>query len=155
RAPRQQTFEHQMVSVSTLLRSEDQSYEPPAHLSPEAIYMKQWAASLIRQVRDRLQMRCLAEGRPLWYDLFLVVHWADDPARQPTQEALAHRFGLTRDQVRYALEQTAEWFATLLRAELRDQVATEEDIDAEIRELMELLGNDCAPQPPRCPGRLD
>jgi hypothetical protein len=53
------------------------------------------------------------------------------------QQALAERFGLTRDQVRYALKQVQGRFVPLLR----DQVGSEADVGEEIRELMALLGD--------------
>ena len=53
--------------------------------------------------------------------------------------ALAAHFGLSRDQVRYAVDQVNEQFVVLLRQEVADQVGTSADIDAEIRELESLL----------------
>jgi hypothetical protein len=52
---------------------------------------------------------------------------------------LGNQLGLSRDQVRYAREQTEQAFRVLLRREVRDQVRSEEQVGDEIRELMELL----------------
>ena len=61
------------------------------------------------------------------------------PPEEPGQEELARQLGMTRDQVRYALEQTKGWFRVLLRAEVRDHVDGDEDVGEEIRELLVLL----------------
>jgi len=47
---------------------------------------------------------------------------------------------MTREQVRHALKVVKDRFMRLLRAEVRDQVDSERDINEEIRELIELLG---------------
>ena len=58
-----------------------------------------------------------------------------------TQQALAERFRLLRDQIRYALEQTNQEFARLFRAAVAGQVASDEEIDAEIRDIERLVGD--------------
>ena len=52
---------------------------------------------------------------------------------------MAERFGFTRDQIRYALEQTSWHFAEFLRAELVGQVDSASNLEAEIQELQRLL----------------
>jgi RNA polymerase sigma-70 factor (ECF subfamily) len=141
RAPRQQSFEQQFVSIASLLGDEERSYEPPRGESAEAVFMKQWAAVLVATVRQRLRRLCEEKGRPTWYDLFDAVHGAAPGTEDPSQHALADRFGVTREQVRYGLEQVRQWFAILLRAEVREQVGSEADVGAEIRELLALLAN--------------
>ena len=54
---------------------------------------------------------------------------------RPTLDALAERFGLTRDQVRYAMEQVRKRSERLLRQEVRDQVGADVDLEEEIRKL--------------------
>jgi RNA polymerase sigma-70 factor (ECF subfamily) len=140
RARRQQAFEQQVVAVTTLLGDEERSYEPPAGDTPETVFMKQWAADLVATVRRRLQDLCATKGRATWYAVFDAAHAAMPDAEDATQEALAARFRLTRDQVRYALGQVRQWFVVLLRAEVRDQVGSEAEVDEEIRDLLALLG---------------
>jgi hypothetical protein len=55
---------------------------------------------------------------------------------QPTQEALAARFGVSREQVRYALEEVGKRYARFLWQEVRDQVGSEADADEELRGLL-------------------
>src|SRR5262249_8139641 len=122
RAPRQHAFEQQVVSVGDLVGDAERSYEPPAGETPEAVFLKQWAAALVRDVLQRLRQLYQDEGHAVRYDLFAAVHYPADPAERPSQQALAERFGVTRDQVRYALNQAEGQFASLLRAEVRGQV---------------------------------
>ena len=139
RAPRQQHFERQFVSVGSLLGEEERSFEPPADVTPEALFMKEWARALLQTVQDRLRELYTGEGRRVWYGLFAAVHGRAPSEKRPRREALAEAFGLTPDQVRYGLEQAEKRFRRLLRAEVRAQVASEEEIDEEISELLALL----------------
>jgi hypothetical protein len=54
---------------------------------------------------------------------------------------LADQLHLSRDRVRYGLEEVNRRFVELLRAEVAEQIGAEEDLDTEIRELESLLGD--------------
>jgi RNA polymerase sigma factor (sigma-70 family) len=136
RAPRQSAFEHRFVSLSTLLTDEERQYEPPDHETPETIFLKKWAGALILTARHRLQVMCQKKNRMDWFALFETVHDRDDPA---TQEQLAAAFGLSRDQVRYALDQTRQWFKHLLREEVRKETVSEDELNDEVRELLAVI----------------
>jgi hypothetical protein len=127
------------VSVESLIGDEERRFEPSGGETAEAIYMKKWAAALVEQVLRRLQQFYAEEGRPVWYDLFAATHGVTPPTERVSQQQLGERFGLTRDQVRYALEITEKRFAHLLREEVRDQVGTEAEVGEEVRDLLTLL----------------
>ena len=52
---------------------------------------------------------------------------------------LAAELGVTRDQVRYAIDRTNQKFRELLRAEVAEQVGADSEIDDEIREIVRWL----------------
>jgi hypothetical protein len=133
RLHRQRAFERQAISLDRLFT------EPAADESPETLFMRQWAVDLVGGVRHQLEEVCRTKGRADWYDLFTAFHPPTADVAVPAQEELARRLGITRDQVRYALAQTQEWFRILLRAEVRDQVDADEEADEEIRDLLTLL----------------
>jgi len=140
RAPKQQEFDERLVPISALMGEKDRRFEPADTETPEDVFMRQWARAVIANVRQSLELWCLGKGRPDWYAIFGAIHFPPPGERPPTQEALAERFRVTRDQVRYALEETNRQFIKLLRAEVADQVGSEGDVEAEIRELDALLG---------------
>jgi RNA polymerase sigma-70 factor (ECF subfamily) len=140
RLTRQRAFEGRLVPLGSLLTEEERCYEPPAGEPVETVFMKQWAIDLVRDVRRRVKSHCERRGHPLWYDVFDAYHpAAPDASPPPSEQELGNRLGLTRDQVRYAREQAEQAFRVLLRAEVRDQVSDDADIDDEIRELQALL----------------
>jgi RNA polymerase sigma-70 factor (ECF subfamily) len=138
RVARQRRFEAGLVSVSTLLSDEDRCFEPPTDESAESIFLQQWASELLERVRRETRRVCEAEGRLLWYELLEAGVLADDAGTSGTQPELARRFGVTRDQVRYGLEQGKARFERLLRSELRSEGADELEIEDEIRELLRI-----------------
>ena len=71
--------------------------------------------------------------------MFTAFNFPQDESQRVTQQGLAERLHVSRDQVRYGLEQTERQFVELLRAEVADQVGSTADIDQEIRDLQNLL----------------
>jgi len=140
RAPRQKAFETQVVSISSLISDQERTYEPPGDETPETIFMKQWAVGLLDKVREQLRQFYQTTGQPAWYELFATLHFAGQSEQRLSQQDLAERFGLTRDQGRYALEVVEKRFAHLLRREVGEQVGSDAEVGEEIRELLALLG---------------
>jgi RNA polymerase sigma-70 factor (ECF subfamily) len=140
RAPRQKTFDDQLVSISALISDQERSFEPAAHENPENVFMKQWALAVIANARRALELWCDERGRPDWYQIFSAVNLPAPGQSRLTQQALADRLRLTRDQVRYALEEVNAQFVTLLRNEVAEQVETNDELDTEIGDLQQLLG---------------
>jgi len=140
RATRQSEFEGKVVSIAALIRNHDRSFEPPDNLTPENIFMKQWARAVIRNARRGLETWCHERGRPDWYEIFSAVHFPTAGQVRLSQQALADRLRLSRDQVRYGLEEADRQFRCLLCAEVTDQVENEAYTDQEIQDLYRLVG---------------
>jgi DNA-directed RNA polymerase specialized sigma24 family protein len=137
RAPRQKTFEQQLVSITSLVGEEERSFEPPDGETPESIFFRRWAEEVLVNAR-RLQRFCGERGHADWYALFEAAHGEDE---ETNRQALAGRFGVTPNQVRHALSQVRQWFRVLLHAEVRDEVGPDADVAEEVRELLGLLAN--------------
>lgn len=139
RAPRQEVFDRTIASVHGLLGDAERSYEPAGGETPEVIFMRQWAAGLLEGVLNRLRGFYEEEGKSTWYELFVATHLTGATATRPSQRELGERHGMTRDQVRYALDVVERRFKHYLTEELRDQVAFDAELDEEIRELQAFL----------------
>lgn len=141
RAPRQGVFDERLVSIQCLLSDAEKNYDPPVDETPESIFMRQWAVALVAHVLQRLRLFYDEQGNPRWYEVFAATYELTGFHGRVSQEELSKRFGLTRDQVRYALDLTQKRFEHFLREEVRDQVGSESEIDNEVLELMALLGS--------------
>jgi RNA polymerase sigma-70 factor (ECF subfamily) len=139
RTPRQFEFEQRFVSIHCLLTESDRAYEPPAGDTPEEAFDREWQAALLQTVRRNLEGHYVAASDPeerQRYAIFAALHFVENATERPTLDALATRFGLSRDQVRYAVEQVRKRSERLLRQEIRDQVGSEADVEDEVRKLL-------------------
>jgi len=139
RAPRQKVFDQRLVSVSALIGDSERTFQPADRETPEQVFMRQWAQAVIANVRRRLELWCYSKDRPDWCEIFSAIHFPPPGTTRITQQELADRFRLTRDQVRYAIEEVNRQFIALLRAEVGEQVHSEAETDSEIGELQHLL----------------
>ena len=138
RAPAQKQFEQRFVSVHSLVQDSDRAGEPPAGETPEQAFDRLWKTDVPAAAHRSLRVyyHGLNDSDALVrYQIFAAVHLREAGTKEPTQEALAARFGVTRDKVRYALKEVLARFERLLRQELRDQVGSEADIEEELRGL--------------------
>ncbi len=135
RAPRQQQFDCRLVPISSLVRDSEKSFDVPDEATPQDIFMRQWAQALVADVRNELEVWCRSHGRPDWYEIFCAHHFPPPGEGRMSQEDLAARLRCSRDQLRYALQQTA----SLFRAAIVSQVTSDDEVDAEIRDIEQLL----------------
>jgi RNA polymerase sigma-70 factor (ECF subfamily) len=136
RVRRQERFERGLLSIEQLMTDEDRAFEAAGGEAPDLVYLKRWATSLFAAVLADLKRLCEAEGRGDWYALFAAARLECEP---PTQEDLAAQHGLTRDALRHRLDVLERRLARLLRAEVREQVGSEAELDLELAELSRWL----------------
>jgi len=140
RLPNQAAFEQRIVNVASLVTEADRQFEPATEETPDKVFMRQWAGAVIATVMARLRGWCDEQGRPDWYLMFEATHWPQPGRKRIAQRKTAEHFSVTRDQVRYALEQTQEKFVLLMREELREQVSEDSELETEVAELQSLVG---------------
>jgi hypothetical protein len=139
RAPEQTKFEQRFVSIHSLMADSDRAYEPPDKETPEEAFDRDRKTALLQMVRRNLEAHYATANDPKErqrFAIFAALHLTEGDAPPPTQEAIAKQFGLTRDQVRHAIEVVKRRYLRLLRQEIRDQVGADVDIEEEIRKLL-------------------
>ncbi len=118
------------------------AHEEPAAACPAAdvAYDHQWARALYDHAVRRLdaEIQAREERREFYEELRQRVLGRAD-ARSDWEE-MARRFGMNAPTVRKAAHDLRQRFATLLRHEVRKVVATDEEVDDELRHLIGLLG---------------
>ena len=131
------------MSIHGLMEDSDRAYEPPDRETPEEAFDRDWKVALLQTVRRNLEAHYAVAADPeeqLRFQIFAARHFVEREDDQPTQDALAARFCITRDQVRYAEEQVRKRSERLLRQEIRDQVGADVDVEEEIRKLAGIGG---------------
>jgi hypothetical protein len=110
------------------------------HRAPDLAYDRRWARALVDQVMHRLDEEHAERERS---DFLLEVRqrvFASDGAA-PDWEALADHHGMSHGAVRKAATDMRRRFGVLLRAEVRQVVATDAEVDDELRYLVSLISN--------------
>lgn len=112
-------------------------HEPISHETPERLFDRQWALTILQTTLDKLRAEYRAESRS---DLCesLEPHLHGDENRLPYVE-LAARFGLSEEAIKSAAHRMRRRYRELLRAEVAETLADPSDVDDELRSLMEAV----------------
>ena len=110
--------------------------EPAQDLTPEKMYEKQWALSVLEWVLSRLQDELVAEGKA---PLFEALKDALTGLRAGGYAAIGQRLGMSEGAVKVAAHRLRRRYRALLRAEIAQTVAGPEEIEDEIRHLLACL----------------
>ena len=123
----------QIISLDEAAAEESYSLEPVEPSSPEKLFDRRWALTLVNGVLTRLRAEYRAAGKA---DLLAQL----EPGL--TQEAAPGRYpdwaaalGLSEGAVRVALHRLRRRFGELLREEIAQTVANPAEVDEEIRYL--------------------
>jgi RNA polymerase sigma-70 factor (ECF subfamily) len=114
--------------------------EPSHTLTPERLYERQWALTLLDLVLNRLQQEMASAGRGMQFDK-LKVFLTGETAELSYHEVGAS-FGLSEGAVKVAVHRLRRRCRELLREEIGRLVGDPADIDAEIRSLFTALGSE-------------
>lgn len=111
--------------------------EPADTATPERLFERQWALTLLETVVQRLHREHAAAGKG---PLFLALRFAITGDRHTLPYAdLAARLGLSDAAVRVAVHRLRQRYRQLLREEIAHTVADAADIEEELRHLRRIV----------------
>jgi RNA polymerase sigma-70 factor (ECF subfamily) len=111
--------------------------QPADVLTPEQIYERRWALTVLERVLSRLKDEYHAAGNAALFDSLKEL-LPDEPG-SPSQAKIAARLGMTENAVRQAFYRFRQRYQSLLREEIAHTVATPGDIEDELRHLITVL----------------
>jgi len=127
----------QPVPLDELSCAERSDMEPADHLTPERVYERRWALTLIEQVLRRLKDEyCTAGNGALFNSLKQLL--PDEPGAQSRAD-IAMQLGMTDNALRQAFHRFRHRYQLLLREEIGHTVAIASDIEDELRHLISVL----------------
>jgi RNA polymerase sigma-70 factor (ECF subfamily) len=107
---------------------------PADQLTPESLYDKRWAMTLLEQAMDRLGVDYAAAGKRELFEQLkgsLLMEGTGESYRK-----LAGALGLSEGAVKVAMHRLRQRFRDAVRAEIAQTVATPAEVDEELRCLM-------------------
>ncbi len=111
--------------------------EPSGGLSPEQIYEKRWAATLLERVLTRLREEPALATRIGLFDQLKPHLWGEDTATPYAH--LASRFDMTAAAIKATVHRLRRRYRELLREEIAQTVSDAAEIDNEIRCLLRVI----------------
>ena len=107
--------------------------EPADHATPETIYERRWALTLLEQTLARLRQEFVSADKGKLFDCLKRTLTGDDPPRP--YALLAEELGISQQAVKVAVHRLRRRYQELLRAEIAQTVASAEEVDDELRDL--------------------
>jgi RNA polymerase sigma-70 factor (ECF subfamily) len=108
--------------------------EPSDAETPDVLYARRWATTLLKAALDELRAEYVAKGRADLFDAVrphLVFSGPVEPYRK-----VADLTGLSEGNIKVSLFRMRRRYAELLRRRIAETVESEADVDDEIRYLM-------------------
>jgi RNA polymerase sigma-70 factor (ECF subfamily) len=112
-------------------------HEPADTLTPERIYARRWAITLLERAFGRLERECAAAGREEIFAAARPILAGEDPLR--SYAAIAAELGMTEGSLKTLVHRMRRRFGTLLRAEIAQTVSDPRDVEEEIQHLFQVL----------------
>jgi RNA polymerase sigma factor (sigma-70 family) len=126
-----------LVPLDELRTGEGIEIEPADPMTPEMIYERRWALTVLERVLSRLKDEYRAGGNIALFDSLKEL-LPDEPG-SPSQAEIASRLGMTENAIRQAFYRFRQRYQGLLREEIANTVATPGDIEDELRHLIAVL----------------
>jgi RNA polymerase sigma-70 factor (ECF subfamily) len=127
------------LPLDQILAEERYQLEPATTLSPEKLFERAWAMTLLDRVRQQLREHYEGAGK---LDRFnaLETFLPGDRARG-SYAAVAQELGLSEGALRVELHRLKAAFRQFLRTEIAHSVTTPSEVDEELRHLIEAMQN--------------
>jgi len=127
----------EIFSLDGVAAEDRYRFEPSHHDTPDKVFERRWAMTLVERVLARLQEEYDASGKG---DLFEALKPRLDGEVNPeAYAAVAARLGTTEDAVKKAAQKLRENYRQLLRAEVAQTVNDPFEIDEEMHHLFTAL----------------
>jgi len=111
--------------------------EPVEPATPESLFERGWALTLLDDVLARLEEEYRREGKSTWFDTMRPALTADRDALDYLE--LAAKLGVEEGAARVAVHRLRRQYRRLLRAEVANTVVSPEEVEDEMRHLFQVL----------------
>jgi DNA-directed RNA polymerase specialized sigma24 family protein len=111
--------------------------EPAEHQTPETIFHRQWALTVLRQTMSALEAECAAHGKAALFHA--AKHLLSGGRHGNSYAHISRSLAMGEGAARVAVHRLRQRYGELLRAEVAQTVTDGEDVDEELRFLIQSL----------------
>lgn len=129
----------EFIALDAATAEERYAMEPPDLATPELLYDRRWALTLLARTQESLRREMHESGQGERFTALEPTLVGERTALP--YEALAARFGVTETAVKSMVLRLRKRFRTLLREEVAQTIGEARDVDAEIAHLFAILGS--------------
>lgn len=108
--------------------------EPRTDETPDRLFDRRWAAIALDRALQRLRAEYMELGRATLADALLP--YLTDTGELPSYRAAAARLAISEGAVKVAVHRMRQRYGGILRSEIAETVLGEEEVEAELRELL-------------------
>jgi len=138
-----------IISWEQDLAEERFGREPLDEESPDRLFERRWALTILEQAAARLRSEYAAAGQAQAFEILKAHVTADTPGSSYSESAAS--LGLTETAVKSAIHRLRRRYRELVREEVAHTVADSEQLEEEIRHLMAVFSKSGAAFLPRPP----
>ena len=126
-----------IISFDSLGAEARYRLEPATELTPERMFEKQWALSLLDHVLSRLRDEMAAAGKSALFEALKDTLSGSNTLGNAT---IGANLGMSEGAVKVAAHRLRRRYRALLREEIAQTVATQDEVADEIRYLLSCVG---------------
>jgi len=114
------------------------AFEPADHLTPEVLFDRQWAFTLLERTLEGLRQEYAGRDKGVAFEE--LEGFLPRGRGSASRAELAAKHGITVNAVDVAIHRVRQRFGALLRQQVAETVSSEGEVDEEIRCLISVLG---------------
>jgi RNA polymerase sigma-70 factor (ECF subfamily) len=111
--------------------------EPPDPMTPEILFERRWVFELLEHTLDALRQEYAQTSRLDWFEA--LQGFLPGGHGVISRAEIAQKRGVSANAIDVAIHRLRQRFGTLLRQKVAETVASEAEVDEEIRHLMSVL----------------
>ena len=127
------------ISFDAQLAEERYRLEPVEPVTPERLFERSWAMTLLEQAAGRLQQEYVSAGKTDLYEQ--LTDFRLDVPEQPAYAQAATQLGLSESAVKSAIHRLRQRHHQLVREEILQTVANPAEVDDEIQYLLRVIAD--------------
>jgi RNA polymerase sigma-70 factor (ECF subfamily) len=129
-----------VLSLEFATADECYQREPGHDLTPERLFERRWALTVLDRVLGQMRQHYAQAERLALFEALKPLLSGEGGEKSSCAE-IAARLGMSADAVKSAAYRMRVLYRQTLRAQIAETVATEEEIDEEIRDLLAILSH--------------